>query len=335
METKTNTLNNDLSNLISLSSPTNFPDELKKFTPIYFLMGIFLALLCGKDFPYPLSFAIGAGGGFVIVNIISSFKVDALRNRLFTLEKSLTKEELANLITLPLAKLNMNVEILSDSLRVIHNNIEYDIFLYPNENAFRIWPQKSMLFRFLAGRVYINLYKKAIFAMPIIAYTIQTEANKSSNENFTNDYNNEQTSFIPININQISNLNQKKKFLTFSGIIAAFLVVLFLIIPSKSNEYIDLVKTGTLSSHQSVTVGKAFDKFFTDKDWKHFTSENNQNIVEFTGTYNINNKKYKTRIQFEVNKNSTEFEMKYLEVNGKPQNLLSWNSLLSNIYDGL
>ena len=108
METKTNTYKNDLSNLITLTSPTNFPDELKKFTPIYFIMGIFLALLSGKDLTYPIGFAIGAGGGFVIVNIISVFKVDALRNKLFTLEKSLTKEELANLITLPLAKLNFN-----------------------------------------------------------------------------------------------------------------------------------------------------------------------------------------------------------------------------------
>ena len=297
-------------------------------------MIIFLSLLCGKEVTYALTIIVGAGGGFVIVNIISAFKVDALRNKLFTLEKNLTKEELANLITLHLTKLNMNVEILSDNLRVIHNNIEYDIFLYPNENTFRIWPQKSMLFRFLAGRVYINLYKKAIFAMPIIAYTIQTEINKSSNENSNNEYD-EQASFIPININQTSNLNQKKKIITIGGIVTAILVVLFLIIPSESSKYIDQVKNGTLNSHQSVTVGKAFEDFFSDTDWEYFTSENNQNIVEFTGTYNINNKKYKTLIQFAVNKNSTEFEMKYLEVNGKPQNLLSWNSLLSNIYEDL
>ena len=191
-----------------------------------------------------------------------------------------------------------------------------------------------MLFRFLAGRVYINLYKKAIFAMPIIAYTIQTEINKSSNENSNNEYD-EQASFIPININQTSNLNQKKKIITIGGIVTAILVVLFLIIPSESSKYIDQVKNGTLNSHQSVTVGKAFEDFFSDTDWEYFTSENNQNIVEFTGTYNINNKKYKTLIQFAVNNNSTEFEMKYLEVNGKPQNLLSWNSLLSNIYEDL
>lgn len=331
---ETNTYKNDLSNLITLTSPTNFLDELKRFTPIYFIMGIFLALLCGKEMTYPISFAIGAGGGFVIVNIISSFKVDALRNKLFTLEKSLTKEELGNLITLPLAKLNMNVEILNDSLRIIHNNVEYDIFLYPNENAFRIWPQKSMLFRFLAKRVYINLYKKAIFEMPIIAYTIQTEIKKSLDENFSNDYN-EQASFIPVNTMMNSPSNQKKKIITISGIVIAFLIVLFSLIPSQSNKYIDQVKNGTLNSHQSVTVGKAFDKFFNNTDWEYFTSENNQNIVEFTGTYNINNKKYKTLIQFEVSKNSSQFEMKYFEINGKPQNLLSWNSLLSNIYEDL
>lgn len=330
----TNTFKDNLSTPITLTSPVNFPDELKKFTFIYFVMGIISALLGGKEITYPLSFILGAGGGFVIVNIISTFKVDALRKNLFTLEKNLTKEELANLITLPLTKLNMNVEILSDSLIIIHNNIEYDIFLYPNENAFRIWPQKTMLSRFLAGRVYINLYKKAIFTMPIIAYTIQTEIKKSLDENFTNDYN-EQASFIPINTMINSHLNRKKKIITIVGIVTAFLVVLHLIIPSKSNEYIDQVKNGTLNSHKSVTVGKAFEDFFSDTEWEYFTSENNQNIVEFTGTYNINNKKYKTLIQFAVNKNSTEFEMKYLEVNGKPQNLLSWNSLLSNIYEDL
>ena len=108
METKTNTFKNDLSNLITLTSPTNFPDELKKYTPIYFIMIIFLSLLCGKEVTYALTIIVGAGGGFLIVNIISGFKVDALRKKLFTLEKNLTKEELANLITLPLAKLNFN-----------------------------------------------------------------------------------------------------------------------------------------------------------------------------------------------------------------------------------
>lgn len=333
METKTNTntFKNDSFTPLNLSSPVNFPDELKKFTPIYFIMGIIIAIVCGKDLSYPFSFILGAGGGFVIVNIISTFKVGSLRNKLFVLEKNLTKEELANLITFPLTRLNMNVEILSDGVRVIHNNIEYDIFLYPDEKAFRIWPQKSILSRFLAGRVYINLYKKAIFTMPIIAYSIQTEIKKSLNGNFTSDYE-EHISSALNSTSQNSQLNQKKKLITFGGIISA-VVLLFLLIPSESNKYIDIVKNGTLNSYQSVTVGKAFDNFFTDEKWEHFTSDKNENVVEFTGNYHINDKKYNALVQFKVNKENSKFEVTYFEINGKSQSLLSWTSLLSTIYE--
>lgn len=332
-QTNTNTFKNNSFTPLNLSSPVNFPDELKKFTPIYFIMGIIIAIVCGKDLSYPFSFILGAGGGFLIVNIIASFKIDALRKKLFALEKNLTKEELANLITLPLTRLNMNVEILSDSLRVIHNNIEYNIFLYPYENTFRIWPQKSILSRFLTGRVYIDLYKKAIFAMPIIAYTIQAEIKKSLNQNFTSDYE-EQISSVFNSTSQNSSLNKKKKLMTFGGIIAAIVVLFLLVVPRESNQYIDIVKNGTLNSYKSVTVGKAFEEFFTDTDWEYFSSDRYKDIVQFTGTYHINDKKYKTLIQFTVNKDKSEFEMNYCEVNGKSQNLFEWSSLLSNIYEG-
>lgn len=332
METNTNTLKNDLFTPITLNSPVNFPNELKKFTSLYFIMGIIIAIVCGKDLSYPFSFILGAGGGFLIVNSISAFKVDALRKKLFVLEKNLAKEELANLITLPLTRLNMNVEILSDGVRVIHNNIEYDIFLYPDENVFRIWPQKSILSRFLAGRVYINLYKKAIFTMPIIAYTIQTEIKKSLDENFNSNYD-VQAPFTLNNINQYSHWNQKKKLITFSGIIATVIVLFLLIMPRESNKYINIVKSGTLNSYQSVSVGKAFDNFFTNEKWTYFTSDKNENVVEFTGNYYINDKKYNALIQFTVNKESSKFEMTYFEINGKSQNLLSWTSLLSTIYE--
>lgn len=332
MKTKTDTFKNDLFNPITLNSPVNFPDELKKFTPIYFIMGIILSIGCGEGLTYPVSFMIGAGGGFLIVNIISTFKVGALRNKLFVLEKNLTKEELANLIILPLTRLNMNVEILSDGIRVIHNKIEYNIFLYPDENVFRIWPQKSILSRFLTGRVYIDLYKKAIFTMPIIAYTIQAEIKKSLNENFTNEYE-EQISSALNSTSQNTYWNQKKKFITFGGVIAAVIVLFLLIVPRESSQYINIVKNGTLNSYRYVTVGKAFEDFFTDTDWKYFSSDSNQDVVEFTGVYHINDKKYKTLIQFTVNKDNSEFEMNYCEVNGKSQNLFEWTSLLSNIYE--
>jgi hypothetical protein len=332
METKTDTLKDDLFTPITLSSPVNFPDDLKKFTPIYFIIGVLFSLLSGKDFTYPLSFILGASGGFLIVNILSTFKVCTLRNKLFVLEKNLTKEELANLITLPLTKLNMNVEILSDSLRVIHNNIEYDIFLSPDENTFRIWPQNSILSRFLTGRVYIYLYKKAIFAMPIIAYTIQADIKKSLNENFTSNYE-EQISSVFNSTSKNTYWNQKKKFITFGGVIAAVVILFLLIVPRQSNQYIHIVKNGTLNSYKSITVGKAFEDFFTDTDWKYFSSDNKKDIVEFTGTYHINEKKYKTLIQFTVNKDNSEFEMNYFEVNGKSQTLFEWSSLLSNIYE--
>lgn len=48
----------------------------------------------------------------------------------------------------------------------------------------------------------------------------------------------------------------------------------------------------------------------------------------------IDDKKYKALIQFVVNKNNSEFEVTYFEINRKTQNLITWSSSLSDIYEG-
>lgn len=167
-------------NGLNLSSPAPFENQLKKFNILYVILSIIFVIFFKKDVGSVVSILMAICASFLIINIIAAFKIDKLRTVEFTLPSSIQKEQIIDLITLPLTQLNMKVENLRSYIRITHNKMQYDILIYPNRNTFKIWPQKTLLSRLLA-RIYTKLYKNAILSMPIIAYTIQKEVNKSIN----------------------------------------------------------------------------------------------------------------------------------------------------------
>lgn len=161
---------------MNLNNPSPFRNELKKYNILYLILSLAFIILTGNEFGIITNIILGCIGSFLIINIIATFKVCAIRKMTFSLKNSTSKEDILSLITLPLTKLNMKVENLSDCIRIIHNKTFYDVFIDETKNIFMIFPQKSLFFR-LFSRLYINLYKNAIINVPIIAYTIQSELN--------------------------------------------------------------------------------------------------------------------------------------------------------------
>ena len=106
-----------------------------------------------------------------------------------------------------------------------------------------------------------------------------------------------------------------KKKLFFAGlsliIIIASVIVLFvsciivyLFFTSDSN--IDIVKDSVLLEDRSISVGEALDnyKYFTNTEWKEFTTSQGREVVEFKGYYS--NTDIIIKIQFRMNKDLQE-----------------------------
>ncbi|MGG7175285.1 hypothetical protein ACQPV1_18455 [Clostridium neonatale] len=329
-----NTQNNfQNSNAAYLSSPFNFKNELKKFNWLYFIFGI-AGFFIDSD-THILGMIVGILTAFFIISaIIAQFKVGSLRTMTFSLPDSanLTYKDLADMITVPLSKINMTVELLSDTLRIAYKGMEYDITILPEQCAFKIWPQKNFVRR-LASKLYTGLYKKSIYAVPIIAYTIQSTFKKSLSEDTIQNDTDEKIFSAAKNMDLYLKNNM---IYVIGGISLAFIILIVIGIFSGStgdSHYIDMVKDGNLTGYNSQSVGKAFDDFFSDEKWEYFESENGQDIVEFNGDCFKDNNLCHVCVQFTVNENDNSFEVQYYSLDNEPQNLMTWAYMLDKIYE--
>lgn len=169
------------STTIKLDSPDNFPNELRKYNIMYIITVILFAIFLGKYITVLFAALLGLTVAFIVVNFIINFKVGTLRTTKYYLPGNFSKDEIVALITQPLTSLNMNVENLSDSIRVKHNGMHYNIYLNSEDSTFTAWVNRPLLSSALLGRSYIYIYLKAIFSMPLIIYTIQSEIEKTLN----------------------------------------------------------------------------------------------------------------------------------------------------------
>ena len=101
---------------------------------------------------------------------------------------------------------------------------------------------------------------------------------------------------------------------------------------SSEDNHVKQVKNGYLNNHHEITVGDAFAGFFGDPKWKHFKSDKNQDVVEFTGKCKYHDAEVKAKMQF-VFSNEDSFKIEYLAFNDVPQNMLMLAGLLTKIYE--
>jgi hypothetical protein len=118
---------------------------------------------------------------------------------------------------------------------------------------------------------------------------------------------------------------------------------------NSENEYVLKVKGGHPHSYPDKTFGEYFDKFFGSPTWKYFKgtkegldedkdgkpdeSEENVDVVEFTGYCTYKDVRVKALLQFTINKDNETFDASYLSFNEVPQDSFTLSILLSTIFD--
>lgn len=79
-----------------------------------------------------------------------------------------------------------------------------------------------------------------------------------------------------------------------------------------------------------ITIGEAFDKFFTNSKWKSYEI-GAQKMVDFQGDCTVDNENVTVLISFEVY--STKFSLKSVKINGEETDFLLTNSLLEKVFE--
>lgn len=82
----------------------------------------------------------------------------------------------------------------------------------------------------------------------------------------------------------------------------------------------------------SYTYKEVFNGFFANPIWEHFTGDENQEIVEFTGECSYQEKDVKVTVQYLITNEteaSVEYELIYFDIDGEPQDLTTFEEMIS------
>ena len=112
------------------------------------------------------------------------------------------------------------------------------------------------------------------------------------------------------------------------GGLAILLISMFL--PS-SNKYIEMVKNGTNERYPNITYGEAFEGFFANPEWNHFTSDKGE-VVEFTGDFYYMDEEAEAHFQFLIDLEDSTFDLEYFAINDESQNILVTGVVLEKIF---
>ena len=115
------------------------------------------------------------------------------------------------------------------------------------------------------------------------------------------------------------------------------------------DEYIQKVKTGIPDAYPGKTYGEYFENFFESPKWDYYVgteegpdddgdgkpdyTEENVDVVEFTGSCYYQDVKVKALIQFTLSKTDDTFYATYLSFNDVPQNMVTLTALISKAFE--
>ncbi|MDF2595334.1 MAG: hhoB [Clostridia bacterium] len=100
-----------------------------------------------------------------------------------------------------------------------------------------------------------------------------------------------------------------------------------------SEELITIIKDSFFNNFSTQKIGLAFDLFFESPQWSYFRSNQEEDVVEFTGTYLYNGKKTPVLLQFVVDAYSNSFQVVYMERNNFEVSLDEFDRLLVKIFN--
>lgn len=115
------------------------------------------------------------------------------------------------------------------------------------------------------------------------------------------------------------------------------------------DEHVLGIKHGVNERYPDITYDEAFRAFFAYPTWKYFKgteegpdddgdgkpdyTNNNIDVVEFTGTCTYRDVEVKALIQFTLNEDGTTFDATYLSFNDVPQSSFMLDELLITVFE--
>lgn len=134
----------------------------------------------------------------------------------------------------------------------------------------------------------------------------------------------------------INSVSSKSKLTNILAIISIVLIIFSVASMPKSNTelsnsdvYVETIQATNLEDSE-YTYEEIFNDFFVNPTWKHFTSEDGQEVVEFTGECTYDESEVKVTIQYLITTETEtilEWELTYFDINGESQDL--------SIFDGM
>lgn len=135
----------------------------------------------------------------------------------------------------------------------------------------------------------------------------------------------------------INSVSSKSKLTNILAIISIVLIISSVASMPKSNTelsnsdvYVETIQATNLEDSE-YTYKEIFNDFFANPTWKHFTSEDGQEIVEFTGECTYDESEVKVTIQYLItNETETtlEWELAYFDIDGKSQDLSMFDGMV-------
>jgi len=105
-------------------------------------------------------------------------------------------------------------------------------------------------------------------------------------------------------------------------------------ISDADNKYVQMDKGRYRTDNPDLTYDDAFSAFFGTPRWRYFKSDDDKDVVEFTGDCMYREVRVRALIQFVVDEENGTFEAKYLSFNEVPQDLLTLMALLVKAFEG-
>ncbi len=135
----------------------------------------------------------------------------------------------------------------------------------------------------------------------------------------------------------INSVSSKSKLTNILAIISIVLIIFSVASMPKSNTelsnsdvYVETIQATNLEDSE-YTYEEIFNDFFANPTWKHFTSEDGQEIVEFTGECTYDENEVKVTIQYLItNETETtlEWELAYFDIDGESQDLSMFDGMV-------
>lgn len=102
---------------------------------------------------------------------------------------------------------------------------------------------------------------------------------------------------------------------------------------SSNSVAVELVKNGTLNDYPSRTFGEAVEEFFRNPEWEQIQAEDGNTYVNVSGETTFMNEPVDIVLQYRVDTEAGTFELQAFEMNGVSQNRMTYQALLSAMYE--